>query len=226
MRAIFARMTTTPGATAPLLDSDDNSSTAPTGPAPVPPKPGAHRGRLEDHILPTGMIVRLRRVTTAEYLACKQRAALDADPRTPDPGAARHTAAMNRQMLALALVAYVPGDAVDWDDLMRAQVEQQQQQHDAHHARVERAARDAGVEPPPRVPFVYVPDRAALIAHVPDTSFITTTPMALLTGVGGTKLTDLFDNIADWEALCMCAGALLAPTRDLSAIVGKARAVG
>lgn len=213
---MFAGMTSP--ATAPLLTDDDNTvpAQAPTGPAPQAPQaPAPATGRVEDHILPSGRIVRLRRVTTAEYLGAKERATLRVG-KAPDPRGQRMTAALDRELLALMVQAYTAPEDVDWHALMQAQAAQQQAAWDARFGALPVEERPA---------FVYVPDRAGLIAQVPLTLFRPTTPQELLT-VPGRTLDAVFTEVADWEVLTACAATMMLPTRDLSAIVGKARVVG
>lgn len=204
--------------TSPLLDPETPATApvaAPVGVAPTAPAAPAATGRVEDHILPSGRIARLRRVSTAEYLGAKERANARVG-KAPDPKGLRLTAAMDRELLALMVIAYTPAAAVDWYALMQGQAVAQQAAWDA---------RFVGKPAEERPPFVYVPDRAALVAQVPETTFVPTTPMELLTAPGRT-LDSVFTEVADWEVLTACAAAMMLPTRDLSMIVGKARVVG
>lgn len=204
--------------TSPLLDPETAAPApvaAPVGVAPTAPAAPAATGRVEDHILPSGRIARLRRVSTVEYLGAKERANARVG-KAPDPKGLRLTAAMDRELLALMVIAYTPAAAVDWYALMQGQAVAQQAAWDARFA-------DKPAEERP--PFVYVPDRAALVAQVPETTFVPTTPMELLTTPGRT-LDSVFTEVADWEVLTACAAAMMLPTRDLSMIVGKARVVG
>lgn len=196
--------------------------------APLPPIPAADPGgarppraptqRMEEVLLPSGRAVRIRAVKTREYLGAKERAAATAgDPtRNPDPGGRRYAAAVDRELLALALVAYT--GPLDWGPVLDAQLDQQER---AHRAMLEREARPPEQWPP----FVFVPDAAALLATIPPEQWVPTTPLDLLQGGEGVGLESVFDGVADWEVLVATTARLLMPSRDLSGIAGKGRAV-
>lgn len=181
-------------------------------PAPYNPAPSQS---LEEFILPSGRAVRLRSVRTEEYLGAKERAAATAgDPtKNPDPRGARMTAALDREMLALVVVAYT--DELDWTPTLDAQAATQLMAWGA-------ATKELAPEARPE--FKFVPDASGLLAALPETAWHATTPMEL-TIPGPRSLLSVFNGIADWEVLTSMAGRLLLPKRNLSAIVGKARTV-
>jgi len=197
--------------TAPALTIEDDDTPSPTVAEALPTR----RAPCEEVILPSGRAVRLKVVTTAEYLGAKERAAATAgDPaKRPDPRNTRFSASLDRELLALAVTAYT--DPIDWPRLLAAQ---QQQQAKAWAASVE-ALPEAD-----RPPFVFAPDVKALLAAVPATTWQATTPLALSTP-GKHSLTEVFDSVADWEVLTRVAGSLLMPSADLAGIVGKVQRV-
>jgi len=195
---------------APALSIEDNDA-----PEPIEATPTRPRTPCEEVIVPSGRAVRLKVVTTAEYLGAKERAAATAgDPtKRPDPRNTRFSAALDRELLALAVTAYT--DPIDWPRLLDAQ---QQKQARAW------AEATKGMPDAERPAFVFTPDVAALLAAVPAASWQATTPLALSTP-GKQAITEVFDSVADWEVLTRVAGSLLMPSADLAGIVGKAQRV-
>lgn len=209
-----------------LLDEGPATPSNPAIDAPAPaqvaPAParmlGTGNARQEEHILPSGRVVRLRRITTGEYLGAKERATVRVG-KHPDPKGTRQGEALNREVLCLMVVAYTSPD-IDWETLM----EQQAAQQEAAHLLKYPVAAD-GMPASDAPAFSYVPDRAALVAQVPASAYTMTTPQLLM--IAGPQCIDnVFTEVADWEVLGMCAGQMLLPSRDLSRIVGKARVVG
>lgn len=201
---------------APSGDVFEIQEDAPTGSPLPPPRIPTAGVRYEETVLPSGRVVRMRRVLTSEYLAAKERAAADCgDPqRNPDPRGLRFAAALDRELLGLCVVAYTA--ALEWGPVMEAEVLQQQAAHDARMATLPREQHTPFFPAPP--------DVGALVATVPASAWHPTTPLELM-GKGEHGLLEVFSSIADWEVLTSCAGRLLLPARDLSGIVGKAVSV-
>lgn len=208
--------TAVPAAPAPS-EVFDIEETAPSGGAALPPPRIPTAGiRYEEVILPSGRVVRMRRVRTDEYLSAKERAAADCgDPaRNPDPRGLRFSAALDRELLGLCVVAYTA--PLEWSPVLEADVTRQQAAHDE---------RMATLPPEQRTPFFPAPTNVGeMVATVPGEAWHPTTPLELM-GKGEHGLLSIFDSIADWEVLTSCAGRLLLPVRDLSGIVGKAVSV-
>jgi hypothetical protein len=200
-------------ATGEVFEIDDAPPSAAALPPPRIPTAGV---RYEEVILPSGRVVRMRRVRTDEYLSAKERAAADCgDPaRNPDPRGLRFSGALDRELLGLCVVAYTA--PLEWSPVLEADVTRQQEAH---------AARMETLPPEQRTPFLPAPPKLdELIATVPPEAWHPCTPLELM-GKGEHGLTTVFDSIADWEVLTSCAGRLLLPVRDLSGIVGKAVSV-
>lgn len=179
------------------------------------PSPARPKTPVHEVILPSGRAVRLRTVTTAEYLDAKERAASNAGDlaKRPDPRGTRFARELDREMVALAVVAYT--DCLDWTPSVEAQVKAQAA---AHETMVQ------GLAPEARPPFEFQPDTAALLNTLPETAWHATTPLALVTPGDG-ELFAVFSDVADWEVLTRVAGDLLLPRRNMAAFVGKAQRV-
>lgn len=177
------------------------------------PSPARPKTPVHEVILPSGRAVRLRAVTTGEYLDAKERAASNVGDRRPDPRGVRFARELDREMVALALVAYT--DRLDWSSSVEAQVNAQLLEHEAMVR---------GLAPEARPPFEFQPDTAALLNTLPETAWHATTPLALVTPGDG-ELFTVFSDVADWEVLTRVAGDLLLPRRNMAAFVGKAQRV-
>lgn len=208
--------TAAPAASAPEVFFDEPVPAPDAGGARRPPTPPTGSGRkLEEVILPSGRAVRLSLVKTAQYLEAKERAAATAgDPaRQPDPRGARYTRALDHEMCALSVVAYT--EALEWDDALASDAEAQRAAYTAKY----------GEPPHPSAPpYIYQPDAAAMLATVPESAWLPTTPLELLTP-GERSLDSVFCDVADWEVLTASVGRLLLPKRNLSGVVGKGRPV-
>lgn len=197
------------------------ATVAPELPARFPdgiPVPRATTGgrELVEVLLPSGRGVRLRRLTTQDFLAAREAAAASAgDPeRKPDPRGVRYTGALDRECTALAVVSFTA--EFDWTDTLRALTER---------ARVAHEQAQLALPEDQRAAFVPVPTPAGeLLGLLPESAWCPTTPLKLLTP-GADCLEELFRSPADWMMLTQEVGRLLAPTRSLAGIAGKGRTV-
>lgn len=212
------------GLPAPATDAPDlfEAPPAPAGltGAPglaLPPRidPSALR-REEQRILPSGRAVQMRRLTTKEYLDAKERAAglVGEITRTnPDPQGRRTSALEEREMMALCITAYT--DPFDWTPWMEEQLRVQQAAWEKEHP---------ATDGQPAAPYIPNLDPVALLDRLPPGAWRSTTPFELLTP-GDRSLESIFTEVADWAVLVATGSKMLLPTRDFSAIVGKARTV-
>lgn len=165
-------------------------------------------------ILATGRAVRVRRVTTAEYLGAKERALSTAATKGLPPEAvnARVASALDRELIALALVAYT--EVRPWEE----ELTRQHREHVERYSTPEEVARlaEAKLPVPP-----FVPDVDAALASVAPSEWVPVRPVDLL--MGDRSVERLFNDVAEYQGLVTVVGNTLLPAVDLKGLVGKSR---
>lgn len=164
-------------------------------------------------VLATGRAVRVRKVTTAEYLGAKERAMASVNGKGLEAAVvnARTAAALDRELIALALVAYT--DARDWS----AELLRQQEAYSAKYTEAEVARLAAANTPVP----VFTVNVDEALASIPAGEWHPVRPIDLL--VGSRSVEDIFDDVADYQGLVNVVGSTLVPAVDLKGLVGKSR---
>jgi hypothetical protein len=206
-----------------LIDGDEpeavaglvGDSSAPGATLTLPrPRKVAPRVSTEEFILPSGRAVRLRAITTEEYVGARERAANATGDVTkkPDPNGARYQALLDVHMLSLMVQAYT--DPMDWSETRAAQKV-------AQAAAFEREHRDTPLDERPR--FEFTPDPDAMLEALDPEDWRTATPMSLMIPTASTYIRKVFNEPADWDMLAAVAAVVMTPRRDLAGIAGKAR---
>jgi len=175
-----------------------------------PGPPFAPPSLYTEAILPSGRAVRIRRVVTAEYLGAKERALAAAGP---EEGrlTARVSTALDRELLALAVVAYTAPRS--WE----AELARQEAEHLAKFPPEEVARlQEAGLPVPP-----FAPDPEAALASVLPEEWLGVRPLDLLHGE--LSVEHLFSEVADYQCLVDLVGRSLLPAANLRGLVGKSR---
>lgn len=164
-------------------------------------------------ILATGRAVRVRKVTTREYLAAKERAMASVNGKGLEPGtaAARTASALDRELIALALAAYT--EPRDWS----GEIERQRAEYNARFTEAEVARLMEAKQPVP----LFTIDADAALSSIAPGEWREVRPIDLL--MGGRTAEDIFDDVADYQGLINVVGASLLPAVDLKGLVGKSR---
>lgn len=173
--------------------------------------PSAPPALYTEAILPSGRAVRIRRVTTAEYLGAKERALAAAAPGEEGRLTGRVSTALDRELLALAVVAYTASRSWE-EELARQEAEHLAKFPPAEVARL----REAGLPVPP-----FAADPEAALASVLPEEWLGVRPLDLLHGE--LSVEHLFSEVADYQCLVDLVGRSLLPAANLRGLVGKSR---
>lgn len=164
-------------------------------------------------VLASGRAVRVRKVTTREYLGAKERAMASVNGKGLEPAVvnARTASALDRELIALALVAYT--EPRSW----AAEIERQRAEYDKTYTEEVVAELMEAKRPVP----VFTLDIDAALSSIAPGEWREVRPIDLL--VGSRTAEDIFEDVADYQGVVNTVGAALLPAVDLKGLVGKSR---